>query len=236
MPRRARTIVGGYAYHVLNRGNGALPLFKKDADFAIFEQIVEEANERVPLRILAYVVMGNHWHFVVWPRRDRGEEVSDFFRRLSVTHAQRWHSHHGTSGMGHVYQGRFKSFPVAVDEHLLGVLRYVERNPVRAGLVRRAERWRWGSLHRRVSGTDAERKLLAEPPVHLGADWVRQVNAPQSKTELEAIRRCANRGQPFGDERWTAKVTRQLGLEHTFRSRGRPKKITNEVPARRSAR
>ncbi|HEX3998207.1 MAG TPA: transposase [Pirellulales bacterium] len=223
--------MGGYAYHVLNRANGRLRLFRKDADFAAFDQIVEAAHEHVPLRILGYVVMGNHWHFVVWPRRDRGQEVSEFFRWLTVTHAQRWRAHHNTSGMGHVYQGRFKSFPVAADEHLLGVLRYVERNPLRAGLVRRAEKWRWGSLHRRVSGTEAERNLLAEPPAPLGDDWIRHVNAPQSKAELDAIRRAVNRGQPFGGERWTAKVTGQLGLAHTFRPRGRPKKQIAGVPS-----
>ncbi len=157
MPRTARTILGGYVYHVLNRANCRLRLFRKDADYVAFEQVLAEAHERVPLRILGYAVMSNHWHFVVWPRRGRGQEVSDFFRWLGITHAQRWHAHHGTIGTGHVYQGRFKSFPVASDEHLLSVLRYVERNPLRAGLVKRAEEWRWGSLYRRVHGTPEER-------------------------------------------------------------------------------
>jgi putative transposase len=92
MPRRARKIVGGYLYHVLNRANGRLRLFRKEADFVAFETIVAQAFERVPLRILGYVVVGNHWHFVVWPRRGRGEQVSAFFRWLSITHAQRWHA------------------------------------------------------------------------------------------------------------------------------------------------
>lgn len=233
MPRRARSIVGGYVYHILNRANGRLRLFKKDPDFAAFDAIVAEAHERVPLRILGYVVMGNHWHFVVWPRRNEDDAVSEFFRWLAVTHAQRWHAHHGTSGMGHVYQGRFKSFPVAADEHLLSLLRYVERNPLRAGVVRRAEDWRWGSLYRRVSGTEEERQLLTEPPVALGADWPAHVNAPQSEAELEAIRRCAHRGQPLGAERWTAKVAKQLGLEHTFRPRGRPKKPEDKMDSQK---
>jgi putative transposase len=161
MPRGARTILSGYPYHVLNRANGGMRLFKKDADFAAFKQIIVAAQERVPLRILAYVVMNNHWHSVVCPRRGQGEQVSDFFRWLSITHAQRWHAHHATAGMGHVYQGRFKSFPIASDEHLLTVLRYVERNPLRAGLVARAEDWPWGSLYRRTSGTPEQRSLLA---------------------------------------------------------------------------
>jgi putative transposase len=216
--------VGGYPYHVLNRANGRLRLFKKDADFAAFEQVVAEAYDRVPLRVLAYVLMGNHWHFVVWPRRGQEGQVSDFFRWLSVTHSQRFHAHHGTAGMGHVYQGRFKSFPIAADEHLLAVLRYVERNPLRAGLVSRAEAWRWGSLYRRTQGTADEQALLTESPVSLGRLWLKHVNQPQTDAELADIRRCVTRGQPFGSEAWRTKVARKLGLEHTFRPRGRPRK------------
>ena len=94
-------IVGGYVYHVLNRANGRLRLFKKDADFQAFLEIVAAAQDRVPLRILGYVVMGNHWHFVVGESA-QDQQVSDFFRWLSITHAQRWHAHHGTAGTGHV--------------------------------------------------------------------------------------------------------------------------------------
>lgn len=226
MPRRARSLVGGYVYHVLNRANGRLRLFKKDADFAAFEQVLSEAIERVPLRILGYTLMGNHWHFVVWPKQGQHQQVSEFFRWLTVTHSQRWHAHHGTAGMGHVYQGRFKSFPIAADEHLLWVLRYVERNPLRAGLVSTAEAWRWGSLYRRTQGTPEERALLADTPVALGRHWLAHVNAPQSEAELAAVRRSVLRGQPLGGEAWTAKVVRQMGLEHTLRNRGRPRKPT----------
>ncbi len=233
MPRRARSIIGGYPYHVLNRANGRLRLFKKDADFAAFERVLAEAHQRVPLRILGYTVMSNHWHFVVWPRQGQHEQVSEFFRWLTVTHSQRWHAHHGTAGMGHVYQGRFKSFPIAADEYLLTVLRYVERNPLRAGLVEAAEDWRWGSLYRRVRGTEEERSLLAECPVPLGRLWVEHVNKPQTEAELAAIRCSLVRGQPFGGDEWAAKVARQLGLEHTFRPRGRPKKGTGVISGRR---
>jgi putative transposase len=230
MPRRARSIVGGYAYHVLNRANGRLRLFKKDADFAAFEQVLAEACARVPLRILGYTVMSNHWHFVVWPRARQHQQVSEFFRWLTVTHTQRWHAHHGTSGMGHLYQGRFKSFPIAADEHLLAVLRYVERNPLRAGLVDRAEAWRWGSLYRRTQGSPEERALLADSPIPLRRLWCEHVNKPQSDAELEAIQRSVARGQPYGSDAWRSKVTRQLGLEHTFRPRGRPKKLPTAEP------
>jgi putative transposase len=96
------------------------------------------------MRLLSYCLMPNHWHLVLWPRADG--ELSDFGHWLTLTHTQRWHAHYHNVGTGHLYQGRFKSFPVARDEHFLQLCRYVERNPLRAGLVRRAEAWQWGSL------------------------------------------------------------------------------------------
>jgi putative transposase len=123
--------------------------------------------------------------------------------------------------MGHVYQGRFKSFPIEIDEHLLTVLRYVERNALRAKLVEKAEEWRWGSLYRRTQGTPEEQALLADSPVPLGKDWLKYVNQSQTKRELEAIRRSVKRGQPFGSEAWQQQVAERMGLEHTFRPSGR---------------
>ena len=224
MPRRARSIIGGYVYHVLNRANGRLRLVKKKADFAAFEQVLLEAHERLPLRILSYVVMGNHWHFVVWPKRGNNLELSEFFRWLTVTHSQRWHAHHGTSGTGHVYQGRFKSFPVATDEHLTTLMRYVERNPLRANLVDRAQDWPWGSLHRRLQGDAEQQAILTDSPVSLGGNWAKHVNQPQTEAELIALQASVSRGRPFGSETWCKKVAKQMGLEHTYRSPGRPRK------------
>ncbi|MDZ4782993.1 MAG: transposase [Planctomycetia bacterium] len=228
MPRRARSLVGGYPYHVLNRANGRLRLFKKEEDFAAFDAVVRQTLERVPLRLLGFCVMSNHWHFVVWPRRDEGPLVSEFFRLLTVTHSRRWHAHRRTSGMGHVYRGRFKAFPVEADEHLLTVLRYVERNALRAGMVARAEDWRWGSLWLRVHGSPDEQAILTDPPVKLGRDWPEQVNRPQTDGEVAALRRSVNRGQPYGGDVWRARTIRRLGLEHTVRSQGRPRKTSLE--------
>ncbi len=118
-------------------------MFRKDADFEAFERVMVEAHDRQPIRILSYCVMSNHWHFVVWPEQDG--QVTDFFRRLAHTHAVRWRVSHRTVGYGHLDQGRFKSFPGQSDDHPLSLLRYVERNPLSAGLVgtltyRRTER------------------------------------------------------------------------------------------------
>jgi len=137
MARHARVAPGGLVYHVLNRSVARLGLFEKEGDYLAFEKVMEEAAKRHPMRILAYCVMPNHWHMVLWPRKDG--ELSAFVRWLTHTHTMRWHVHHETVGTGHLYQGRLKSVPVQTDEHLLVVCRYVERNPLRAKLVERAE-------------------------------------------------------------------------------------------------
>jgi putative transposase len=124
-------------------------MFRKDADFEAFERVMVETHLRQPLRILSYSVLSNHWHFVAWPQEDG--QLTDYFRRLAHTHAMRWRVSHRTVGYGHLYQGRFKSFPVQSDDHLLSLLRYVERNPLSAGLVERAHLWRWGSRKRPVN-------------------------------------------------------------------------------------
>src|SRR5262245_39266556 len=139
MPRIARVAPGGMVYHVLNRANGRLRIFRKPQDFAGFYSALQATMTRHPMRILGWCLMSNHWHFVVWPREDG--ELSRFFGYLGLTHAARWQTAHGAVGTGHVYQARFKSFMIEADAHLAWVLRYVERNPLRAGMVRRAEDW-----------------------------------------------------------------------------------------------
>ena len=140
---------GGLVYHALNRANARQTIFDDDGDYEAFERVLAEAVDRHVMRLLAYCVMPNHFHLVLWPRADG--DLSRFMRWLTLTHTQRWHAHHHTAGTGHLYQGRFRSFPVQDDGHLLTLCRYVERNALRAGLVGRAEDWRWGSLHRSQS-------------------------------------------------------------------------------------
>jgi putative transposase len=224
MPRRARSIQGGCVYHVLNRSNARQPIFRKDEDYEAFERVLEQAHAREPLRILAYCLMPNHWHLVVWPQAGRDRQVSEFLRWLTVTHAQRWHAHYHSSGTGHLYQGRFKSFPVESDAHLYTVLRYVERNAQRANLVAAATAWRWSSVWRFYRGDATSRSLLSDWPAARPRDWLHRVQRAQTKAELEALRRCVVRGQPFGSDAWCEKIIRRLGLASTIRPRGRPRK------------
>lgn len=223
MPRRLRLATGGIVYHILNRRVGGLPLFQKAADYAAFEGVLEEGYDRTGMRIVAYCLMPTHWHMVLWPRTDG--ELSEVLHWITLTHTQRWHAHHETSGTGPVYQGRFKAFPVQTDAHFLTVVRYVERNALRAGLVDRAEEWRWSSLWRRERGDKKARAFLSEWSVNRPRNWVAWVNQPETETELEVLRRSVQRGRPFGGETWVHRMAKRLGLESTLRPRGRPRKL-----------
>jgi putative transposase len=222
MPRRARVAPGGLVHHVLNRSVGRMKLFRHDQDYHAFQRVLLQAHERHPLRILSYCVMANHWHFVVWPRAD--DDVTNFFRWLAHTHAMRWRVSHRTVGYGHLYQGRFKSFPVQQDDHLLTLCRYVERNPLAAGIVKRAEQWRWSSLWTRLHGDEKQKSLLTEWPVDRPRNWIDLVNRPLGEHEMEQVKISMERDRPLGGAGWVDQTIHRLGLEHTIRPEGRPKK------------
>ena len=222
MPRRPRLAAGGIVYHVLNRRAGRLPLFTKRADYAAFERVLREAYEATRVRITAYCLMPTHWHLVLWPRADA--ELSEVMQWITVTHTQRWHAQRHTAGLGPVYQGRFKSFPVQTDEHFLMVARYVERNALRAGLVKRAEDWRSGSLWVREYADANQQAWLSAWPVERPRNWRAWVNRAERTSALEALRTSVQRGRPFGAEGWQRRMAKRLGLESTLRPRGRPRK------------
>jgi putative transposase len=219
MPRTARALTGGICCHVINRGNARSQVFHDVHDYASFVGLMKGACERVPMRVVGLCLMPNHFHMVLWPRADN--DLARWMQWLMTSHVRRHHRRYGTSG--HIWQGRFKSFPVQSDAHLWTVVRYVERNPIRAGLAVGAEDWRWSSL-RWMTVRD-------EAPVFWDADvlkrpkeWLREVNEPQTEAELTALRRSVNRGTPFGNEAWTLRTAAQLGSTSSLRPRGRPSK------------
>ncbi len=221
MPRTERTDVGGYIYHVLNRANARLPIFETDEEYRLFESILEEAVEKYSMRLLSYSVMPNHWHLVLYPRADG--ELSKFMGWLTNTHTRRWHTRTGTIGQGHLYQGRYKSFLCQEDSHFLTLVRYVERNALKANLVKKAENWKWSSLWRREYGIAKQKKILSEWPVSKSEDYLKWVNIAQTTDEEEVIERSVAKGNPYGDFNWTEKVIKKFGLEQTLRKPGRPK-------------
>jgi len=218
----------------MNRAVAGLTLLADEGDYAAFERVLAEARARFPgMRVCAYCLMPNHFHLVLWPRAD--DLLSRFMQWLTMTHTQRWHAHRDSIGRGHLYQSRFKSFPIEADGHFLTVCRYVERNALRAGLVPEAgegtgsaehpggaEAWRWGSLAARADRARAG--LVDEPwPVERPRNWRALVNRPQTDAELAAVRKCVKRGNPYGSPGWQAATAAALGLESTTRPVGRPK-------------
>ena len=218
MPRTARAIVADYCYHVLNRGNNRMRLFHDRADYIAFLWLLAEAFDEFDIPVLAACVMPNHLHLVMRPRRDG--DLARWAHWLFTTHARRYHKKYSSSGR--VWQGRFRASVVQADRHLLILLRYVERNALRAGLVARAEDWEWGSLRWRAR--DGGPIKLAASPVTLPANWTDYVNAAQTAAELESVRAAMARQAPFGEESWCRETASDFGIEQSLAPRGRPRK------------
>ena len=196
MPRHPRAGSAGHIFHVLNRGVRRSRLFDTDADFGDFERLIAKTRARVPVRLHAFILMHNHFHFVVWPHEEG--QLSEFMRLLTSAHACRRHTQMGTRGTGAIYQGRFKSFPIQGDAHFLRVCRYVERNALRAGRCRRAEDWRWSSLWHHCRNSNL---LAMDPwPIQRPVDWLEEINRGEVE-DLEGLRASIRTGRAYaGDE------------------------------------
>ena len=218
MARTARASRGGYCYHVINRGNGRAEVFHKDGDYEAFVKLLGDACERLPMRVLAYCLLPNHFHLALWPHKNG--DLSRWMQWLLTAHVRRYHRHYHSSG--HVWQGRFKAFPIEEDEHLLAVLRYIERNALRANLVRKVQAWPWSSLAAWQAQPAAT--FLHPGPVPRPADWIDYAQQPQTEAELKRLRQSVNRGTPFGAESWALETAKRLGLQASLRPRGRPRK------------
>jgi putative transposase len=223
MGRTARYIVPEYCYHLINRGNRRARVFHEDADYEQFLALIHRAQQRLELPILAMCLMPNHVHLVVQPAA--AGDVSRWMQWVFTTHVHWSHAKYGTTGR--LWQGRFKAFLIQADHYLLTVMRYTERNALRANLVERAEDWCWGSLAWR--GARCPPVALSPAPIALPSYWRHLVNEPQTAAELDAIRRCVNRQRPFGDDAWVAARAKEFGMEHSLAPIGRPRK-TRSVP------
>jgi len=224
MGRSPRVDIGNIIYHVVNRGNFRFSLFKDDGAYDDFLRIIKKALEVAPMRVLAYCLMPNHWHMVLYPERDG--DLSRFMQLVTLTHTQQYHARQKTRGYGHIYQGRYKSFPVEDDRYFLNLVRYVERNAKRAAFVERAEHWKWSSAYIRAYGSESQGKFLSEWPCEEPEDYLSWLNESQPREEIENIRYAARKSRPYGSATWTAKMIERFGLESTQRNPGRPRNST----------
>lgn len=221
MPRIKRTNVGGYVYHVLNRANARVQIFDNYEDYKLFENILEEAIEKFNVKILAYCIMPNHFHLVLYPENEG--DLSIFMGWVTNTHTRRWHTQKGTVGQGHLYQGRYKSFICQDDNHFLTLVKYVEQNALKAKLVKKAEGWRWSSVWRREYGTIKQKKLLFPWPVSKPKDYLSWLNTILPEEKEEIIERSIIKSNPYGEDYWLDNTVKKFGLEQTLRRVGRPK-------------
>jgi putative transposase len=225
MPRPLRPIDDGLIYHVINRGNNRQDVFRKQRDFQAFLSALSDLKVRKPFELYGYCLLNNHFHLLMRPT---GATISRILQSLLVSHTQRYHRHYQSGG--HVWQGRFKSPAIQNDEHLLLVLQYIEANPLRATLVRRAEDYPWSSYRAHALGEAnglVDRlnifEALSPQPAVRQRRWARRVHGVMKDERLQRIRRSAESGLPFGSANWVARLAKRLDLDLTIRPRGRPR-------------
>jgi putative transposase len=172
MARRKRWAPAGAVQHVYNRGSRKGDLFEFDDDYSVFLNLLEEARAQRPMRILAYCLMPNHWHLLLWPEHDG--DLSRYMHWLTTTHAHYFRHDTATQGQGAVYQSRFNAVPMDDSWHLLIVRRYIERNALEAKLCDRAEAWPWSSAG--WTRHDNQRFHLDRPPFPLPVNWLEALN------------------------------------------------------------
>jgi len=223
MPRTARVAPGGLIYHVLNRGVGKLRLFRSEKDYQAFQRCLRLTQDAVPMRVLAYCAMPTHWHLVLWPNDDG--DLARFMLRLTIRHVRRWLIFRQQVGTGHVYQGRYKSFPVQSDAHLSTVCRYVERNPLRANLVKSARDWPWSSAGQSRLPDD-QQLILHDLARARRRDWDDWVDQPQTAAEEAALQSCIATNRPFGSEKWLDHMKSNFAWREPLKP-GRPRKTSN---------
>ena len=200
-----------------------MQIFNGDDDHKLFELILCEGKELTDIRIVSYTIMPNHWHLVLYPRKDT--DMGEFMHWITTTHVRQYRALTHSMGYGHLYQGTYKSFPIETNNYAQQLIRYVEQNPLRAKLVGRAEDWRWSSLWRREKGSERDKKLLAPLPITLPEDYLKFVNTLPGQQMLDTIRASVNKGAPYGSYDWIESMVKKFGLQGTLRGPGRPKKM-----------
>lgn len=213
MPRRPRSSLASAPVHVLNRGSHRTTLFRSEDDYAWFEALLADAKPRFSVKFYAWCLMPNHWHLFVDSREPN--HISRLLHRVTTLHAQRVHEMRGTRGLGPIYQGRFRSFPVSTDSSFYRLCRYIERNAARAHLSLRASDWRWSSLWWRERAMEPN-DLLDPWPIPHPPDWIDVVESPDSREELRRIRACVKSSAPLASPfslRTSADVSRRASVK-----------------------
>jgi len=227
MARHPRLIGDELVYHAINRGNNRADVFTAGDDHRAFLEAIEKTRGKYPFRLFGYCLMTNHFHLLLRP--DSGQSISRILQSLTVTHTWRHHKRHRSSG--HVWQGRFRSPSIEGGAHLLGVLRYIEANPLRAGMVADPGAYPWSSYRRHGLGQPdplldslPEWDELGRTESERCSRWRRFVVAARAGRDLEPIRASLRSGRPYGSDSWVKATADRLGVSLVPRPRGRPRK------------
>ena len=217
MPRLARVTVKDLPHHVTQRGNRRQPVFFRNEDRQLYLRILLEQRQKYGVDIWAYCLMDNHVHFIAVPHQE-----DSLARTFGETHRRYTTIVNKREGWtGYLWQGRFASFPLD-EAHLLAAIRYVERNPVEAGLVQRAEDFPWSSAKTRVKGIPdsiLSQHFLTEQ-IQNWAEFLRKPQDDFSKT----FERHSRTGRPFGAREFVIRLERLTGRNLQKQQAGRKKK------------
>ncbi len=223
MPRQARTVFGGVPHHITQRGNRREDVFFDDQDRAVYLTWLAEYCQEFEVEVLAYCLMSNHIHLVAVPANEDG--LQRVLKPLHMRYAQRINRARGWTG--HLWQGRFFSSPLD-DDYLWAAVRYVERNPVRAGMVRRAQDYAWSSAAAhcgRATSPLLNLESIWQRSFSVMTDWSAWLAQGDEEEELRVVRRNIDKGLPCGSDEFVKALGRQIGRPLEFRPRGRPARL-----------
>jgi len=218
VPRQARTLGDHCIYHVMNRGQDGLDIFRGLHDYLAFLDMLMVARQRYKVELFAFCLLPDHFHLLVRPTK--GDELSYCMQWLQTSYARRYNEYYACEGP--LWQGRYKSCLVQENGCLLAMMRFIEAHPVRSGLAERALDYVWSSHRENYWGN--RRQKLDQLPVPLPGGWFERVDVELSETILRQMVLCSHRQLPFGLAEWQKHKCRELGLEGSFRPRGRPGK------------
>lgn len=219
MPRIARAVAVGFPHHITQRGNYRQRVFENDADYLQYLEWLQTYSKKYALNIWAYCLMSNHVHFIAVPMED--DSLAKTFNTLHMRYSQYINSRQ--ENRGHLWQGRF--FSCALDErHLYAAMRYVENNPVRAHLVKKAENYRWSSAYGHVRGKKDTVLVDDCYMVEKIKDWSAYLREKEDIVLVEDIRQSTKTGRPCGDDGFVIKMEKLLERKLTALPKGRPRK------------
>jgi putative transposase len=230
MPRAERVVIPDCAHHVTQRGNNRQDVFFVDSDRQVYLDYLRDASERFDMRIDGYCLMTNHLHLVVTPHHETS--LAEALKRTNQLYAQYINRMHHRSG--HLWQDRFFSCALS-EEHFWRALTYIERNPVRARLTRKAWRWRWSSASAHC-GIEKQSDLLDIPSWKRDmsfARWRQMLERPDDERLASMLRLSTSRGRPLGSDAFIAKLETWLGRRLRPLPRGRPAKKQTSIRKRK---